>query len=714
MASPVFYGLHESLQDVISHRLGWSDLREIQVRSYDAVSAGRDTLIIAPTAGGKTEAALIPVIDAILKTGLQGVACLYISPLKALINDQEDRFSAFCVPTGLDLRVWHGDVPRGDRAWTDGEPPHILMITPESLEVLMGERQLARDLSRVRFIIVDELHSFVESERGVHLKVLLDRLAATARSPVQRIGLSATVGNPEQVLDWLLRPGGEKELVSVAQPTREKRFSFHVEEDWSGRVKAVSRLVAARKALVFVNSRGEAEELGRALRGRVRSLFVHHSSLSPQMRREAEESLAGQDSACIICTSTLELGIDIGDLDVVVQVGAPVSVSSFLQRMGRSGRRGSSPYMAFVLPSSLDLLVCAGVIESARKKVVEPLVPMKRPYNVLVQQVLLGLVRHRRVTVRRLLREIGALSVFREFTPGVLPRLLSFLEQEEYCVRDGDFLMPGPRLEDQLLRGQGKDLYSVIQGGGEVRAVTPEGESVGRLDARFLAGRGRESFSLGGKDWTLVKRDDHHDLVVVVPGEGATGRAFWTGGKAGFSAEVCAAVQRVLSRGRTLLPLAPPEEERLSSCIAAFPPLHARGIHVLETRGKRNVDVIVFSFLSREKNALLAHLVRAELGEKTRVRYDDFSLLFPGLGKEGSSDSVMSALRKIQALGVSEMMGMLPPPVPQAWKFGMALPPDLLKEMAALDSWHIEEFIQVFSTLPLYRVQGPPGQFPLT
>ncbi|HRS92883.1 MAG TPA: DEAD/DEAH box helicase [Methanolinea sp.] len=708
MDSEVFFGLHEALQDVLSHRLGWSHLREVQARTYRAVRTGKDVLAIAPTAGGKTEAALIPVIDAILKEGRSGVACLYISPLKALINDQEERFLSFCIPTGLDLKVWHGDVPRGDRSWDDGEPPHVLMITPESLEVLMGEKALARDLARTRFVIVDELHSFVESERGVHLRILLDRLNALAGSPVQRIGLSATVGNPAEVLAWFSGPRRGGEVVEVLQPPREKKFSFSVQADPKRRTQVVAGLVAGKKALVFVNSRAEAEELGSALRGTVRHLFVHHSSLSPQMRRAAEESLEGSESACIICTSTLELGIDIGDLDIVVQVGAPASVSSFLQRMGRSGRRGGSPYMAFVLPDAWALLVSTAVIESARKKRVEPLIPKRKPYNVLVQQVFLAVLRHRRTTAARIEKETGALPGFCDLPAGAVRELIAFLEREGFLVRDGEFLMSGPRMESLYGRSQGKDLYSVIQGGGEVRAVTPDGEQIGRLDARFVAGRGREGFSLGGRDWTLVGRDDQHGLVVVVPGGETGGRAFWTGGQqAGLSPEVCRSVQRILGRGRTLLPLGPREEEEIASCIASFPPLHSRGIHVWETGQGKKRDVVALTFLSRGRNALLALLARSVLGERTKVRYDDISLLFPRVGGPGSADRVLEAFRKIQEMSVSGIEAAIPVPHPSAWKFGAALPPAFLHEMAASDTWQVQEFAEEFGSLPLYRVQAP-------
>ena len=253
--SSVFSTLHESLQQVLAQRLEWTELREVQERTYSAVATGSDVLVIAPTAGGKSEAALIPVMDDILKNGRMGVTCLYISPLKALINDQEDRFRAFCIPTSLSVMKWHSDVPKGDRSWKDGEPPHFLMITPESLEVLLQEKKLSSDLRRVRTIIIDELHAFVESERGVHLKVLLDRMDRIIKRPVQRIGLSATAGNPKEVLAWLSDGRHTAKLVWVSSPPKEKQFLFIVEPEEKDRINALVRIVDGKKALdaVIVN-----------------------------------------------------------------------------------------------------------------------------------------------------------------------------------------------------------------------------------------------------------------------------------------------------------------------------------------------------------------------------------------------------------------------------------------------------------------------------
>ena len=339
----------------------------MQEHAYEAIRGGSDVLVIAPTAGGKSEAALIPVLDNILKSGTKGVACIYLSPLKALINDQEERIAAFCRPTGLSLSKWHGDVPKGDRGWNPDDAPQILLITPESLEVILHEKGHATALANVRYVIVDELHAFVESERGVHLRILLDRLDRITGSPIQRIGLSATVGNTEDVLTWLSGGRRNRHLVAIPSPSAEKKFRFVIEPDPDRRIGALAGLVSGKKALVFVNSRSMAETILQEATGRIKNLHIHHSSLAPSKKREAEEAFHGSEGACIICTSTLELGIDIGDLDIVVQVGPPDSVSSFLQRMGRSGRRDQAAFVAWLLFDPGELLTSCAVIECAKE-----------------------------------------------------------------------------------------------------------------------------------------------------------------------------------------------------------------------------------------------------------------------------------------------------------------------------------------------------------
>jgi ATP-dependent Lhr-like helicase len=706
-----FSRLHEGLRQVLAHRIGWSELRAVQEKAYEAVSGGNDVLVIAPTAGGKTEAALIPVVDGILKGGFSGVAALYLAPLKALINDQEDRFSSFCLPTGLEVLKWHGDVPKGDRAWKDNEPPHILMITPESLEVLLMERELSLGLAHLRYLIIDELHAFVESERGVQMRVLIDRLDRISGRKIQRIGLSATVGNPEEILSWLSGSRHGEVLVRIPAPPQPKRFTFVVEEKESARASALARIVRAKKALVFVNSRSDAEAVNTALAGRVDQLLVHHSSLSPEMRRETERAFSESESSCIICTSTLELGIDIGNLDVVVCIGPPPSVSSFLQRMGRSGRRGKPPYVACILKDACELLCMVAVIESASRKEVEPLHPHKKPYNVLVQQVLLEIVRKRRTSWSHIRRFVRGLFAFREIKPREIDALLGVLDDFGILVGDGDMLMPGPGAESSFGRSNWKDLFSVIKGGSEFRAVTPDGEMIGTLDARFVAGKNRKSFTLGGKSWTFVKSDDSHELVVVVPGEGEKNEIFWTGGRTGFSPVVCQAVGRILSTGGSMLPLPEPERALISGVIDALPELIPRGICILEKPGKRNYDVTILTFRGRMFNGILASLIRSESDRRLTVSYHDFSVTIKNAGKVGVSSTIYDLLMRLQERRTDSGAKGLRTPGTETWKFASALSPEILREMAFADYYRYPEFLQDFGTVEIF-LTDPGGSVP--
>ena len=703
-----FSGLHEGVKSVISHRLGWSELRPVQEETFHAVSDGRDVLVIAPTAGGKTEAALIPVIDGIMKGAIPGVAALYLAPLKALINDQEERFSAFCLPNGLELGKWHGDVPKGDRAWKHEEAPHLLMITPESLEVLLMEPHLSSDLRNLRYIIIDELHAFVESDRGVHMRVLLDRLDRVACRNIQRIGLSATVGNPGEILSWLSGGRHGVALVQIPAPAREKHFTFVVEEREQRRMQALARLIAGKKALVFVNSRSDAESVTRALSGQVEHLLVHHSSLSPALRKEAEEAFSGEGSACIICTSTLELGIDIGDLDVVVQVGTPGSVSSFLQRMGRSGRRGKPPYVACVLKDAGELLCMVAVIESASGKKVEPLRPPGKPFSVLVQQILLELLRTRRSSRTRLRRFVRGLAPFRALRGREIDAVLAHMTETGMLENDGDMLMAGQGAEQAFGRSNWKDLYSVISGGGEFRAVTPEGEVVGKLDARFVAGKSGKSFSLGGKSWKFIKSDESHELVVVVPGEGERSEVFWTGNQAGFSPVVCHAVEDILIRGESILPLPGKEQEILAAIIGEFPPLRPGALHVLEKQGKKGPEVTILTFRGRRFNGILSALLRAEAARKVTISYNDFSITLKQVTKEQAAGVVFGMLENIRKKAPSVAATALKIPGQEIWKFALALPGNLLREMALVDYYRFPEFYRELTGAELIAV--PPGE----
>jgi ATP-dependent Lhr-like helicase len=687
----VFSKLHETLQGVLMERMGWDSLRPVQEEAYRAVGKGHDVLVIAPTAGGKTEAALIPVIDRLMKTGSGGIGCLYLAPLKALINDQMERFSDFCSPSGMVVSAWHGDIPRAERTWDEGEPPDILMTTPESLSVFLQDEGAAEDLSSLQAVIIDEAHAFVESARGVQMIALLDRIDQRGCRHVQRIALSATVGNPEEILAWIAGGRKERTLVNMPAIPKEKFIRFFIAADPGTRLQVIQRIVSGKKSLIFVNSRSLAETLFRGLSGAASHVSVHHSSLSPAMRRAAEEAMNGEESACIICTSTLELGIDLGALDTVVQVGPPQTVASFLQRLGRTGRRGKPASTAFVVRDPHELLVSVAILESAAGKEAEPLSPPTLPYPAIAQQLLLSIIRGRRVPGERVMREVASLPVFSGIGQDEVRRLVSNAVFLGYFTSDGDLLMPGRRSEEEFGKANWKEIFSLITGGESYRAVTPDGEVVGTLDARFVAtGKKRGTFPLGGAGWEVLGTDDARKVVVLGPGEGTMGGVFWSGGRGWFSPLVTRSMGRVAERGGTDVALGECETDALLSALRCYPPGSGPDRMVCTVHdGPKGRTARVVTFAGGEANRVLSLLLRDELPASYRIGFDDTSLHIPRVRKGETAESVALAVSRVCSLTVDELSRRLPAPARKTWKFAGMLTDDQFQKMVFSDYYRV-------------------------
>jgi ATP-dependent Lhr-like helicase len=441
----------------------------------------------------------------------------------------------------------------------------------------------------------------------------------------------------------------------------------------------------------------------RGASGRVQNLHIHHSSLAPATRKAAEEAFLSGDGACIICTSTLELGIDIGNLDVVVQVGPPTTVSSFLQRMGRSGRRGKAASVIWIVKSPCELLCSIAIIECAMERAVEDLRPPQKPYNVFLQQLFLSLHSHAVVSRRQVVRELLSYPAFGPIGQKDAEKILHHLLAAGFLASDGEMLMPGVEAERVFGRSNWKDLYSVITGGGEYRAVTPEGDIVGMLDARFVNSRENGDVSLGGRSWSMVKCDDDHDIVVVVPGGSAPFRTFWTGGnEEGYSPLVCQKVGSICARGRSRLPLAEPEQELIAGLISRLPPQPCgAGILVSEHRGTRGPEVMVCTFQGRRFNRVLAHLLTKKLMKGVQVRYDDFVLRVPLGKKTGALVRAGAALESIRSMERSRMVSALPRQPADGWKFARVLPTDLFTSFVASEYYHLDEFVATFEGMEI-------------
>ena len=356
------------------YRNRWDDLRTVQNEACTLLMDTEDHVIIASgTASGKTEAAFFPVLTLLCENPSASVSVLYISPLRALINDQFERLDLLLKDSHIPVRAWHGESSRSARAAALACPEGIIQITPESLEALLTDHpeQAAVLFSDLRFVMIDELHAMAGTDRGLQLQCLLTRLERISGCLPRRIGLSATLQDYAQAARWLGAGSGRKvSCAGLTGSSRKLSLALEVFQDDAEKWDFLYRQVYRRKCLIFTNSRNGAEEAVHRLReiaadrGDPDIFHLHHGSLSKELRRETELAMKNSSGPVVTAaTMTLELGIDIGDLDCIVQIGPPVSVSGFVQRLGRSGRRSGQPALGFPADLFRDPALSGGKVD---------------------------------------------------------------------------------------------------------------------------------------------------------------------------------------------------------------------------------------------------------------------------------------------------------------------------------------------------------------
>ncbi|HEX5497010.1 MAG TPA: DEAD/DEAH box helicase [Mycobacteriales bacterium] len=587
--STAFDLLHPDVQRWIwQHR--WTELRDAQERAVEPVLAGRDVLIAAATASGKTEAAFLPVCSALASDPepVPGVRAVYLSPLKALINDQYGRLDELC--EHLDIRVhrWHGDVPGSGKARVLAAPSGLLLITPESLEamfVLRGPR-IARLFEGLRYVVVDEMHSFIGTERGAQTQSLLHRLELALRRRVPRIGLSATLGDMAGAAGWL-RPGRAERVTVIvaaddstevrlqirgyldATPATAARLAGQVdhanqagqaggeseEDSGHGATSAVAdHLFATLRGtdnLVFANSRGNVERYAdllarRAERARVPNEFVpHHGSLSKDLREHVEARLKDRTTpVTAICTSTLEMGIDIGTVTSVAQLGAPPSVSSLRQRLGRSGRRGEPAILRAYLTEPevtdrtglvdrlrADLVQTIAMVELLGDHWYEPPTAGGLHLSTLIQQLLSLIAQHGGATPAQAHAALCGTGPFAAVDPATFAALLRSLGSRDIIAQGSDgLLLPGPTGERIVNH---YSFYAAFRTAEEYRLVAA-GRSLGTLPIDHPIGSG-SLLIFAGRRWKVLDVDTRARVVELVRSSG--GRPPGFGGHTGQVAD---------------------------------------------------------------------------------------------------------------------------------------------------------------------------------
>jgi len=544
-----FSRLHPGLQYHLANTLRWNGLRPTQAAAVDPILSGQDTLVLAPTAGGKTEAAVFPLLSRMASEEWQGLSVLYICPLRALLNNLTPRIDGYCQWLGRNSAVWHGDIGQSQRQRILTDRPDILLTTPESLEAMLVSTKVDTRLlfSGLQAVVVDEIHAFAGDDRGWHLLGVLERLSRVAGREVQRIGLSATVGNPQELLDWLQGSFTQRAKTLVAPEVGGSTAPPEITVDFVGSLPNAATLIAAlhqgEKRLVFVESRRRAEELGAALRQRGVETYISHSSLSAAERRRSEAAFAEARDTVIVATSTLELGIDVGDLDRVIQIGSTRTVASFLQRLGRTGRRpGTSRNCLFLCIDDESLLLATGMLKRWSDGWVEPTEPPAHPRHIAAQQLMALCLQEHRITMGARQEWWGDLPLFDDTTEAILDHLIT----EGYFEPDGPFLHIGPEAERRFGRRYFSDLTAVFTAPPEFLVLAGRNE-VGTVGTDLLTQEvdGPRVLLLGGRSWkvTHVDWDRRHCFVESADGGG---QAKWSGMSGGVSYDITRGMRDVI------------------------------------------------------------------------------------------------------------------------------------------------------------------------
>jgi ATP-dependent Lhr-like helicase len=626
--------LHPSLAHHVANSLGWAGLRPLQTEAIGPLLAGDDALLLAPTAGGKTEAAVFPLLSRMVARGWGAPSVVYLAPLKALLNNLLPRLETYAGWLGRRAALWHGDVTSGERARLLCDPPDVLLTTPESLEAMLVSVKVDhyRLFEHLQAVVIDEVHAFAGDDRGWHLLAVLERLTNVTGRPLQRVGLSATVGNPVELLSWLQGPSADQRPAQILAPganlpaTAPARDATSppgdVQLDYVGSVENAARVISAlhqgEKRLVFCDSRRLVEELGAALLARGVTTFLSHASLSLDERSRAEQAFAESRDCVIVATSTLELGVDVGDLDRVIQINAPLTVAAFLQRIGRSGRRaGSERNCLFLALDHGGLLGATGLLLLWSRGWVEPVLPPADPRHIVAQQILAVCLQEHRVGENLWQDWWNGLPGFGASAQPIVAHLV----REGYLSSDSGMLFLGPEAELRFGRRHFMELTTAFTAMPQFTVLNGR-EEIGRTDPALLTAQveGPRLLLLAGHSWRVTWTDWKRRRCFVEPADSG-GKARWVlPGYAGASFALSRAIRDVLLGTDPPVRLTRRAASALSEAREAAPDLvHPAGTVVSRVPGG---DVRWWTWAGLRANATLIATLR-DMADSAQ-RLEDF------------------------------------------------------------------------------------------
>lgn len=695
----------------------WTDLREVQVEACEAVmDTDKHVLVASGTSSGKTEAVFFPMLTLLSQKPSSSIGIMYIGPLKALINDQFKRLGELLEDSGIPVWPWHGDISQSVKNKAIKQTQGVLQITPESLEALVmcHPGDASRLFSDLRFVVIDEIHALMNEDRGAQVICLISRLEKITGCRTRRIGLSATLNDYESVMDFL-SAGSQNGVMTVGMKTYKRTISLCMEsfifpQERKSETKLVEEIKKYndfiytqchnRKCLIFTNSRGMAEEVIADMKQIAYEkkepdiFYVHHGSVSASLRKEAENALRKQTGPTVAAaTLTLELGIDIGDLDMTIQIGAPYSCSSFVQRLGRSGRRTGRSQMLFVntfeenhdnLLDSVpwDLLRAIAVIQLyLEEHWVEPFEQKKKPFSLLAHQTLSTLVMYGELSPRELAEKVLLLPAFQyTILQDEYKELLRYMIQKEYIQRmeEGGLIvgLKGEKIINHY------SFYSVFQEEKLYHVMAQEGEIGTLVNCPTMD----EVFALAGRCWKVISVDEERGNIFVKREKSARIPS-WYGNSGSIHTKIVQRMKKILEEDTEYVYL-----QSTAKKLLAQTRTYVRENHMLEKIiiPLDNHSFYLCPWIGTKQMNTLANLLTCGLKEELEIiivnRHTHYLYVVTKLGLE----EWIRRLKKCQIDVKNPDMVLSPEQTPYIDKYDYMVPGELLRKAYLCNQMEVE------------------------
>ena len=700
----VFDGFVKPIRRLVEEK-GFKSPTETQEKAIPKILEGKNVLLISPTATGKTESAVLPVLDILLRTSdrRRGIKILYVTPLKALNRDMLERLEWWCNILDIKLAVRHGDTDSKERTRQSRSPPDMLITTPETLQAILPGRLMRQHLSTVKWVIVDEVHELADSKRGSQLSLALERLRWVTGRDFQRIGLSATIGSPHKVAGFLVGSGREVEIVKVTlarqmdlkilfpQPTQEDyelASALFTHPEVAARLRVIRQYIQDHSSvLLFTNTRSISEVL--ASRFKVWDVnfpvSIHHGSLAKPSRLAAERGLKTGELKGLVATSSLELGIDVGRIDLVIQYMSPRQVTRLIQRIGRSGHRvGRIPKGVILTMDSDDTLEAMVIARRTINEELEPLEVPPKPYDVLAHQIVALLMKQKQWNFNELQDIFKMAFPYSDLAVEDIENVLDYMHRRFprfAWVSEEKKLVIKPHKTKPLYEYYFDNL-SMIPAEKKFLVIDDnQNSAVGVLDEAFVAEYGKPGvkFIIQGRPWQIISVSG--DQIFVKQTEDPTGAIpSWIGEEIPVPFAVAQEVGQIRSfieeqskNGKTAAEISdalakryPTDPETIAVAIRETIEQFKKGYQV--PTDKRVLvedweDFVIMqanfgSLANRALAQLLGHILSDKTGYSVVVQHDPYRIFVNTMGavKADRIIMVIDSIKKMSAQDIRDIM----------------------------------------------------------